>query len=1098
MSRIVTNIVLFIFITTLVTGENLIKENYRHFLHYNTEQGLSSNMVRCFYRDSTGILWIGTTMGLNRFDGTNIEFCHSFDDKDNSLNYLTINSIVPFKNKLLLGSLSKGISVFDPVTRKHSPYINKEISTGSIGNVFDVKVAPNGLIWVASTRAGAFSINPVTDEIKFLDIPASHWPRRIFFKKDGSIWISTWNSDVFIYNPADNSISPLIFEPDIKIVPVERIVEDKFGNIFMATWGNGILKINKIVNNRIVSRECLNDTYKILSRHSNDMVLIDSIHLAIATTNGIYYFERQNKSNPDEFTFDLSLINKENPYPLKSVKIQSLYYDNEDILWIATKESGFHSLNYKENSIKNYNNFLHTNTDFILNHLFKLNNDEVAVCFDRQTYVLNFRNNTFIPFKQHPIALKLKNTFKTDFSTLQFIQIVTINGEKWIFLSKPYGDFYFIKSANDFSKSEAFVVNQNYSTRGLINSVQSDIYNNIWLGTEWGLRILKFRGTDKISRFPSYEILSHSYFFAPFSSGVSDILLDTNHNMWLALNNNTTMVFPAIDIDSIPQLLNYRIATHSIEKLIIKQIVQESDSLFLLATFDDGLIRYNFYTDDVEYLTRSTNFKSSMVNSVVVDNKGNYWMGTEKGICIVDPKKRKGENLFFLTKKSGLLDNYFVNKCALRLEDNTILMGNINNLTVIDSSVFAKESFVANPYISSIELYSRNDKNYKEDFNYYSFLNEENDGILVLPSRFYGFKISFSSLSLKNPSNNKFAYRLMGYNNKWTYVNSEDNSVFYQNIPEGTYTFQLKVSNSRIEWNDTPLSISIKIKPVFWKTNLFKIILILLFVFAGIYIYFRRNYLLEKRNRLLEKQIQLKIRELKSQNEKLEELLSKKNKFISILSHDLKNPLSASKGLIDIIISDISTLNESEVLHYLKSISESLEGTYSLLENLVMWGKKIITSNQQFTPQTFNLFDELEKNIQGFIPNAKNINIINETQKDIALIGDLNMFDAVVRNLISNALKYSYVNDKVLFTSTVHNRYAVIKITDYGKGIPPEKINDILNPNKVLSTLGTKGESGTGFGLMIVQDFISLMGGTISVESEEFKGTTFSFSLPLA
>ena len=186
------------------------------------------------------------------------------------------------------------------------------------------------------------------------------------------------------------------------------------------------------------------------------------------------------------------------------------------------------------------------------------------------------------------------------------------------------------------------------------------------------------------------------------------------------------------------------------------------------------------------------------------------------------------------------------------------------------------------------------------------------------------------------------------------------------------------------------------------------------------------------------------------------------------------------------------------MLHYLKSISESLEGTYSLLENLVMWGKKIITSNQQFTPQTFNLFDELEKNIQGFIPNAKNINIINETQKDIALIGDLNMFDAVVRNLISNALKYSYVNDKVLFTSTVHNRYAVIKITDYGKGIPPEKINDILNPNKVLSTLGTKGESGTGFGLMIVQDFISLMGGTISVESEEFKGTTFSFSLPLA
>jgi signal transduction histidine kinase len=770
----------------------------------------------------------------------------------------------------------------------------------------------------------------------------------------------------------------------------------------------------------------------------------------------------------------------------------------KDILWIATKENGFHSLNYYENSIDNYNDFLRNNNDFVLNSFFKLNENEIVVIFDKQTFVLNFIENTFIPFRQHPIARNLKSTFKKDFSTLNHIANVNINGEKWIFLCKPYDDFYFVKNEADFSKSSAFMVKQDYPTKGIVSTVKSDIYNNIWIGTEWGLRILNYQGIDKESRLPYYNNLFHGHNQTAFSLGITDLYLDSNRNMWVSLTNNSTMVFPAIDVDSIPELLRYRIHTPSIEKLIVRQIVQESDSVFLLATFGEGLVRYNFYTDDAEYLTRTANFKSSMVNSVVIDNKGNYWMGTEKGICILNPQKALGENMFYLTENSGLLDNYFVNKCALNINDNKILMGNQSNLAVIDSTVFSKDSFVTQPYISSIELYKRSDKNYKEEFNYYSFIKEDSDGIIYLPHRFYGFKISFSSLSLKNPSNNKYAYRLVGYNNKWTYVNNEENSVFYQNIPEGTYTFQLKVSNSRNEWNNTPLSIPIRIKPVFWKTNLFKTIFIILIALLALYIYFRRNYLLEKRNKSLENQIQSKIKELKSQNEKLEELLTKKNKFISILSHDLKNPLSASKGLIDIIIADIATLNESEMLHYLKSISESLEGTYSLLENLVMWGKKVIASNQQFTPQTFNLHDELEKNIRYFVPNAKNVSIVNNVQKNVVLVGDLNMFDAVVRNLITNALKYSYVNDKVIFSSSVHNRNAVIKITDYGKGIAPEKINDILNPNKVLSTLGTKGEAGTGFGLMIVQDFVALMGGILSVESVEFKGTTFTFTLPLA
>lgn len=243
--------------------------------------------------------------------------------------------------------------------------------------------------------------------------------------------------------------------------------------------------------------------------------------------------------------------------------------------------------------------------------------------------------------------------------------------------------------------------------------------------------------------------------------------------------------------------------------------------------------------------------------------------------------------------------------------------------------------------------------------------------------------------------------------------------------------------------------------------------------------------------------------ELIEQSEKdLREINAKKDKFFSIIAHDLRSPFSGLAGLVEILKSSYNELSNSEIDRYLDLINQSAQNISKLLENLLSWAKSQ-TGKIQFNPKQINLLHTINESIETTNVTARNkeINLFIKIEDKLEIFADNNMLNTVLRNLISNAIKYTNRNGQITISSypkTINKtQYTVICIADNGVGIPADKQDKIFKIEENYSTNGTEKEKGTGLGLILCKEFIERHGGNIWCESEENKGSMFCFTLPV-
>lgn len=224
-----------------------------------------------------------------------------------------------------------------------------------------------------------------------------------------------------------------------------------------------------------------------------------------------------------------------------------------------------------------------------------------------------------------------------------------------------------------------------------------------------------------------------------------------------------------------------------------------------------------------------------------------------------------------------------------------------------------------------------------------------------------------------------------------------------------------------------------------------------------------------------------------------------KDRMFSIIGHDLRSPLSAAKLKMDFIMrgiidpKDDKFLDET-VFDLLKTMDEAL----NLLQNLLGWAKS--ESDQiQMIPEKLNLKDLVEQTFRllKLGSDHKKIEMQNNVPEEVFAYADNNMIKTVLRNIVSNAIKFTPVEGTIQINSKLAKQQVVIEIEDNGNGIPKEDIKKILNPNEHFSKLGTEKEPGTGLGLILCQNFVHKNGGTLKIRSEVGKGSTFYFDLPL-
>ena len=243
--------------------------------------------------------------------------------------------------------------------------------------------------------------------------------------------------------------------------------------------------------------------------------------------------------------------------------------------------------------------------------------------------------------------------------------------------------------------------------------------------------------------------------------------------------------------------------------------------------------------------------------------------------------------------------------------------------------------------------------------------------------------------------------------------------------------------------------------------------------------------------------------DLKDNQLALENSNNTKDKFFSIISHDLKSPFHTMLNFVKLLVNNFTSFDVPKQKKFLGILAKDMENTYSLIENLLLWARtqrEII----DFHPKKQNLNLLAHETIELLIPSAleKTIVIINKTPKDINVNADRNMLLTILRNLISNAIKFSQKEGKIIIEAGIitdkdNKSFAEISVSDNGVGMPPEKQDQLFKITKNISTKGTKGEQGTGLGLVLCKEFIEKHEGIIRVESEIEKGSKFIFTLPI-
>jgi len=254
----------------------------------------------------------------------------------------------------------------------------------------------------------------------------------------------------------------------------------------------------------------------------------------------------------------------------------------------------------------------------------------------------------------------------------------------------------------------------------------------------------------------------------------------------------------------------------------------------------------------------------------------------------------------------------------------------------------------------------------------------------------------------------------------------------------------------------------------------------------------------EKHRDLLKINEELKVTNetLKEQQEQLKEMNVTKDKFFSILGHDLKSPFNTLLGMLSLLDQQWDILNDSEKREHMKSLYASSEKTYHLLEELLSWGKA-----QQglikFQPETFNVRDRISYIIDFFRAQIEQKSLLVDLQifSDLRIHTDPRLFSQIIQNLVNNAIKYSYPGDTITIFAKQHSDKFCLCVKDTGMGIPKEKLANIFRLDSDFNRPGTNNEKSTGMGLILIKEYADIIGGRLTAESENEQGSTFCLCL---
>ncbi len=1070
------------------------------------EHGLPGVNVRAIFQDSKHILWFGIeSTGLCRYDGVNFTLYSNNSKDSSSLGNNFVNTICEDADGYLWIGTEEGLFRFNRLTEKFNAYSPVKNNKNSLyGNqIYATEVDVNGKLWIGTNKGlniynksnNSFIQVPYIEKGKELNFQVNS----LCFDTNKNIWLGT-SEGLFKLDCTSNKYTRWINVPkQPNSLPNNQIKDlcfDQQGLLWIIT-GVGCVKFDQKQNQFYTLKELKGPPFTsiygspvAMMRDSRGFIWIGAEGLAIV--------------DPKNDTHKIFQKSYDDPTGLKQNDIRAIYEDKSGLIWIGTKFEGLQIYNYRKEL------FPHVKNQIENNHK-GLNDKYVfSICEDQS-------QNIWVGTRDGGLNLFDRQTGKFTYFTHDKNNPASISENNITYVIADHKNNLWVATSNFLEK---FDIERKAFTHFPIKGIWSlleDSRGRLWVGKQ-GLFIFDktkctlkaFHDSSKV--FPEKNDLD-----------IYKLFQDREENLWIGTYRDGLFEYN-LKSGKIIQYKNNPKDPTSLSNDRIRCIYEDKKDRLWIGTRLQGLNLLDRTNKKFTRYTTNDGLPSNSIYSILEDSQGNLWLATHNGISKFTPESKKFENY---NKDFGLQDNIFVLTAYCKSKSGELIFGGNNGFNIFRPEKIKKEVYASPLIISSVKVYDQIIcRDVSKPVN------------ITLPYKKNYLSFSFALLDYSDPLKNQYQYKLENIDNKWIDCGNRHYAA-YSNLPPGNYSFSVKAENAYGIWNENGVAVTITILPPWWKTWWFRGLIMLLLLTTIYFAYSLRVKFYRKKQQmlvtlvkqrtfeiaqangnLLERQTQIEeqaenlkkangrlmdnhqlieaqAQQLKNTNQQLSILNSTKDRLFTIIAHDLRNPFQIVKGFAEILMKDYKKLPFEKIDKFLSMIYTSSNNGSTLLENLLQWSR-LQTGRLLYDPTHVAITPIVCETLSLLEANAiqKNITIRQLIDTELIVFVDENMLKTVLRNLISNAIKFTPNGGFINLKATSDSKQVEICVEDTGIGIPPDILPLLFQIENTISTQGTAREQGTGLGLIVCKEFIEKHNGKIWVESIEDKGSQFKFTLP--
>jgi signal transduction histidine kinase/ligand-binding sensor domain-containing protein/DNA-binding response OmpR family regulator len=1038
------------------------------------------------------MMWIGTVAGLNRYDGSSFKiFRHNVSDTA-SLGDNTILKITEDKKGQLWIITRFGICLYNPELesfQRKMPYEGLPVQPTRSG-VVSVLCDPNGNMWITDKVYALFKYEPEKNEIiqiqNINNDPAysnGSAISNIALGANKSIWLIHRNG---IIEQIDIETNKLRYRNEYLNQLFKgknydfRIFVDNENDIWASIQDNpsGCFWFN-LKTGKVLQLSINSGSSKLLSNFIYDIVQDNKGIVWISTDHGgINLYNKKTNS----ITY---LLNKaDDIHSLSQNSVTTLYRDNTGIMWAGTFKQG---VNYYHEGVYRFDLIKHQTSD-----LSSLPYDDVN-CFaedDKGNLYIGTNGNGLLYYDRRS---KKFTTYRSNPSspnglTSNVIVSLWFDSYKKLWIGTYWGGLNcfdgrtFKQYRNDFNDPQSL-------SNNCVWEIYEDSHKNLWIGTLGGSLDLLDREKNTFTHYRSgvENSVRSNFIFAMAETPEGDMLFGSADG--LDVMNRATGRFTHYETNGKDLLSNNNILC----------IVRDKRGLVWLGT-REGLNLFDYKKHKFRIFREEDGLPDNAVVSMVEDKNGNLWIGTPNGLSnlrVLEKRDKEGKVNYDFTflnfdESDGLQGKEFNENAAISTRNGELFFGGAGGINAFFPEKIQLNRKTAEVILTDFQVFNKS-VHPQEMINGRVILAQSISMVKEIELHYYEnvFTLEFASPGFIHPEKNTYLYKLEGFDKEWIKTKSDNRKVTYTNLDPGTYYFKVKVFNNDGIYSDKELSVKIVILPPFWKTKFAYIIYIIIIVLA--FTWFIQTLLNRERRKYKIAQERMEIRRER-------ELDAMKLKFFTNISHEFRTPLTLILTPLEKLIKQSS---DEEQKRHLNLIYRNAKRLLNLVNQLLDFRKmefqelKLNVSQGEMISFAKDIVDSFSD-----LTEKKNIRFMFSTNVEkLETCFDHDKLEKILFNLLSNAFKFTQDQGEIRLDINIETREskktAVIKVSDTGIGISPEKHDKVFDRFFQNETPDNLINPGSGIGLALVKEYVMLQGGTVSVESQLGQGSCFTVVLPL-